>query len=269
MSDKKKEAELALIETYDIVLADGGNAAAILADNMEGLEPQFDRVKIPSGGGIAFEVPGEDGEVEPIRELIGVIVDHHPENNYYEREYDGENVPPDCSSPDAVTGYAPPESPVPWAGQHQDCKTCPLNQWGSGKDGVGKACNNEQRVFLLPPGQLLPLALKLPPTSRKPFMVYMSRLSGKMRRFSSVVTKVTLSKEKSKSGIVYSQANFGQMAVLPPDKAEEMKKFGDSLKAFTRRRPEQDGSADDAPTPDDNTPPAAAATQPPGDDAPF
>ena len=38
-----------------------------------------DRVKIPSGGGLAFELPGEDDEnPESATEIVGVILDHHP-----------------------------------------------------------------------------------------------------------------------------------------------------------------------------------------------
>ena len=45
---------------FDLVTLEGALAEAI-AEEMDGLGTvPFDRVKIPSGGGLAFEIPGED-----------------------------------------------------------------------------------------------------------------------------------------------------------------------------------------------------------------
>ena len=41
---------------------------------------KFDKVKMPSGGGLSFEVINEDGEAEPVKEIIGVVLDHYPIN---------------------------------------------------------------------------------------------------------------------------------------------------------------------------------------------
>ena len=37
---------------------------------------------MPSGGGLSFEVINEDGEAEPVKEIIGVVLDHYPINAY-------------------------------------------------------------------------------------------------------------------------------------------------------------------------------------------
>ena len=36
------------------------NSARAFAEDLEGITPTFEHIKIPAGGGLAFEVPGED-----------------------------------------------------------------------------------------------------------------------------------------------------------------------------------------------------------------
>ena len=38
----------------------GVNFSELLAEELDGLTPTFERIKIPAGGGLAYEVPGED-----------------------------------------------------------------------------------------------------------------------------------------------------------------------------------------------------------------
>ena len=70
-----------------------GELAEAVAEEMDGLGAiPFDKVKIPSGGGLAFEVPGEDEDnPDVVKEIRGVIVDHHPVNAYWFGKYDGNN----------------------------------------------------------------------------------------------------------------------------------------------------------------------------------
>ena len=41
-------------------LAGGVDLHELFSEEMSGLTPSFERIKIPAGGGIAFEVPGDD-----------------------------------------------------------------------------------------------------------------------------------------------------------------------------------------------------------------
>ena len=56
------------------------NAEAIdLQEEMAGLNVSFDRIKVPSGGGLAFEVPGENPDEPDLqKEFRAVILYHHP-----------------------------------------------------------------------------------------------------------------------------------------------------------------------------------------------
>lgn len=207
----------------------------LINENLEGLEPQFPLVKIPSGGGLAFEVPGETDEVESVTELVGVILDHYAVNAYWPEKFTGENTPPVCSSMDGKTGTALPEAPVEWPGQSRDCKTCPLNQFGSDPESGGKACKNMRRVFLLRPGEIFPVMLSLPPTAISPFTAYMTRLLSRGRHFSSVVTRIKLQKTKNKTGITYSVPTFAVAEELSGDTAEGVRRWGEGLRPVMRR----------------------------------
>lgn len=199
-----------------------------LAEEMQGLEIEFDRVKIPSGGGVAFEVPGDNPDSPDVaKELVGVIVDHHPVNARWESKFDGQSNPPVCSSMDGMVGVGIPGG---------NCKTCPYNQYGSDDEGSGKGCKNMHRVYILRDGDVFPMLVTLPPTSIKPFSGFLAkRVLTKGHRSYGVVTKITLKKEKSKTGIEYAEAQFAVTGKLEPEHVEQMRVYSESIKSATRK----------------------------------
>jgi len=229
MAIKKNEAALAVIENFELpVLSD--DMAAAMAEELDGLQLSFPRVKIPSGGGLAFEVPGDDPEnPDTEKEIIGVIVDHHPVNAYWADKYAGGNNPPDCSSMDAKFG-------VDQDGNRKPCDTCPMNQWGSDQEGRGKACKNMHRVYILREGEMLPLLLTLPPTSLKNLSDYIAlRVVSKGMRSYGVVTKVSLKKAQNAGGINYSQAVFALAGKLAPAQVKAMAEYSQGIRSITRQ----------------------------------
>lgn len=207
----KKEELAVKAENFDLVTLSGDLAEAV-QEEMDGLGSiPFDRVKIPSGGGLAFEVPGEtEDDTESLTELVGVILDHNPVNAYWAEKFAGGNESPDCSSYDGKQGV------VRETGECRDCERCPYNQFGS--DGAGKACKNMHRVYILREGNPVPLILTLPPTSLKYLRNYVAKsIILKGFRCWQVITKVTLKKEKSKDGITYSRAAFALVDKLAPE----------------------------------------------------
>lgn len=168
-------------------------------DDCQGLEFSFDRIKIPAGGSTAFEVPGEsEDNVEMVKEITGVILYNHPAFSYYTEKYTGGNNPPECGSFDGVTGHGNPGG---------SCSSCPYNQFGSG-DGQSKACKNRRMLYILQEGELFPQILSLPTGSLKEFTKYVKRQLSKGRRLNQIVTKISLKKATSSSGITFSQAVF-------------------------------------------------------------
>lgn len=202
------------------------NFGNIMAEEMEGLQFNFDRVKIPSGGGIAFEVPTDNpDEPDMTKEILGVIVDHHPINAYWQNKYEGQNSPPDCSSLDGKFGTGILGG---------SCKTCKLNQFGTSEDGKGKVCKNMHRVYLLRSGDLFPILLTLPPTSIKSFSEFLKRIISKGLKSYKVVTKVTLKKVQNSTGIAYSQAQFSIAAILDKEMTDKLESYSLNIKGTTR-----------------------------------
>ena len=68
--------------------------ANVMSEEMDGLSATFERIKIPSGGGIMFEIPGNNpDEPETVKEFSAVILYQHSLNAYYESEYQGGSNP--------------------------------------------------------------------------------------------------------------------------------------------------------------------------------
>jgi hypothetical protein len=150
MESKQKTALAAQSNIGFLSLADT-DFDALLAEELNGLDLSFERIKIPSAGSTVFEVPGEE-EPETVKEFSAVILYHHPLFAYYKSKYTEGNNPPDCGSFDGVCGAGDPGG---------DCKHCPMNQFGTGENG-SKACKNRRRIYVLREGEIFPLLLSLP-----------------------------------------------------------------------------------------------------------
>jgi len=198
-----------------------------IAEELNGLNISLDKIKIPAGGGLAFEVPGEDPESpDSEKEVVGVIVDHYPLNSFWAEKYTGQNVAPECFSTDSRTGIGTPGG---------ECAKCPYNKFGSGEDGQSKACKNAHRLYILRSGELYPVVITIPPTSLKSLSDYLAkRIVTKGLRSYGVVTKLTLKKATNNTGITYSQVQFSLADKLTPEQTEIMKAYGESIRTVTR-----------------------------------
>ncbi len=228
------ETAVAVAEpTFNLpILVNPAEIMEIVRENMGDTDNmRFDRVKIPSGGGLAFEVPGEGEEPEILQDITGIVLDHYKVNAYWVDRFTGANNPPDCSSLDGIAGEGNPGG---------NCANCPLNQWGSATDdkGVatkGKACKNIRRVYILREGEVFPLMLALPPTSLANFNDYMKRISSRNPiPYYGCITRVKLSKAQNAGGIWYSKATFSRVETLKPEERAAMRKYAVSLKNAMR-----------------------------------
>lgn len=197
-------------------------------DELDGFNLSFDKIKIPAGGTTAFEVPGDDPEnPDVVKELKVVIVDQYPINAYYKDAYDGSESAPDCFSCDGHIG-------VNMEGESISCESCPNNKYGTAIDGIGKACKNMRRLYILRSGDTFPMLLTLPATSISPFGKYLQRIVAKGLRPCDVITKIALKKAESKGGITYAQATFVMDEILPPEVKEKVRKYAAEMKNTTR-----------------------------------
>ncbi len=213
MASKKNNAIAPVAENTGF-LTEVVDLAELFSEELDGLRPSFEHVKIPAGGGLAYELPGENPEnPDTEKEFSAVILYHHPINVYYKEKFNGSNNPPDCSSVDGKIGV------LAETGECRECKSCPLAKFGSGENG-GMACKQKRRLYLIREGEVLPMIMTLPTGSLGEFTKYVTRLVTRGMKANSVVTRFTLKRAQNSTGISYSQVVCGVERVLS---AEEKK----------------------------------------------
>ena len=207
-----------------------------LAEDMDGMSVSFQRVKIPGGGVLQFEVPGDDPEnPDYAKYLEGVILYNHATNAYWpEGSEFSDDTPPLCQSADGKTGSGSPGGV---------CAGCRLNKFGSASNGKGKACKNMRTLYLLRSGDVMPLMLSLPPTSIKPFQNFVNSVFTLRRRatYGSLV-QIGLKKEES-GGFTYSVATFKKLRDFTGEELQRVcayaAAFRDQVKESVAERVEQ------------------------------
>lgn len=170
-----------------------GTAVVSWKDKLKGYAQEAAATADASGtGGGGFKIGFKKGKVsydgQPVAgNVLDVIVIHSVmENAFYDTEFDPDNPrSPVCfafgTSEDDMVPHADSKEP-----QHDSCKGCPMNEFGSADKGKGKACKNVRRLALLPAKPLEAGVLegsdvaycKLPVTSGKGFNNYVKRLSN-------------------------------------------------------------------------------------------
>lgn len=207
------------------VIIDGSDfTSEELADEMDGLHLNFQRVKIPAGGSLQFELPGDDPEnPEYARTLEGVIIYNHAANAFWaEGNEEDENETPLCSAVDGKLGCGEPGG---------DCITCALNKFGSGENGKGKACKNTRVLYLLCDGEFMPMQITLPPTSIKPFNdFYNIAFATRRRGICGSVVSIGLKRVDNGSN-TYSIATFKKLYDFSGEKLSQSKAYSESFKA--------------------------------------
>ena len=196
-------------------------------EELSGLDNEFERIKIPAGGGTMFEFPsGNPDETDMVKEFSAVILYHHPMYIFYSSKFNGSNNPPDCLSVDGITGAGIPGG---------KCTNCPKNKFGSSENG-SKACKNKHQMYLLKENEIFPVVLSLPTSSNKEFSRYIKRLLSRGKKSDSVVTKFSLKKAVNKTGISYSQVQFSVARELDIKEIELIKQYAEQVKSYAQSK---------------------------------
>jgi hypothetical protein len=182
---------------------------------------KLDRVKIPSGGGTAWEIPTLDGKGDIAKVLEVVIVAAQDIRAYYASKYSGEKVPPDCFSMDCIVGVGNPGG---------GCSECAWSQWGTAVDQDdnptdGQACSQRKLMICLGKDSTLPFVVSIPPGSLSNMTKYLMRLSGASLPFYAVVTNLALEKVDSGGGIPYSTVKPEYVRTLTGDEIAGVKSY--------------------------------------------
>jgi len=181
--------------------------AEALRESMQGEQItawDFDRVKVPAGGGTTWTIPTIEGD-QDVKAFTGIIAYTQMRRSFWARgmEESGGGTPPDCSSADAMIGTG-----IRWeedTNEPHDCSTCRWAMFGSDARGVGQACKQARFLFIQRDGQFLPLLLSVPPSSLKSVKQYLLQLAGRGKSAAEAVTRFELVKTKNQGGIAYSQ----------------------------------------------------------------
>lgn len=297
MAQQKKNTALAVMNDFQIVSRYDGmtpEEREELQDQLEDLDQESGiacrKIKIPSGGGTAYEVQGDDDDdTDPMKAITGVVVFTHRLSGYWPNAYGSSNNPedklPTCASMDGKTGIVQIGER---AGEVVTCETCPWNQYGtardqSGNQARGKACKNMRRLYILMDGDPNLYLLTVPPTSIKDVNKQLAKILASGTPYTSMIVGFTLEKAQNNNGVAYSKVVVKKKGLLPQDAAAQVLQLRNQIKAQYQSMaltlneyaaaPAQGtpvGAAEDtAPTGDGTTPAFEEAPPTDGGELPF
>lgn len=231
-----QENNTALTERKPFLLPDvvsGGDFSQDeLAEDMDGLNLGFQRIKIPGGGQLMFELPSDDPDnPDYAKTLEGVIVYSHNSNAYWPEghEYD-DNTPPQCASMDGKLGIGCPGGL---------CANCPNNVFGSDPKGKGKLCKNMRVIYLLQSGGFMPVQISLPPTSIRPYTDFVNAaFLARRRGVCGSVIQIGL-KKMNNGKDDYSVATFKRLYDFTGEELAKIRAYSDSFKEQAKLIQEQ------------------------------
>ncbi len=202
----------------------------IIRDNQAG-QPLSDRdlgrVTIPPQGMTKWVISGVGGD-QYVDAIEGVVVHIGTPRAYWSKsmEEDG-RTPPDCSSPDGITGIAAPGGGVDWT--TRKCIDCPFNVFGTSRTGsqTGKACKEQRLLYVLRPENFLPMVVQVPVTSIPAVTKYVTQLSTIPKSYKRVHTSLTL--EKVDGPPPYSRIVVQLAGDVDKETAPKLKQYVDNV----------------------------------------
>lgn len=231
-----KAAELGIT-----ALSGGSEAIELLQEALAGEAltlGDMERIKWPTGGTTKFErtVLGNSEMVDAIE---GVIVHQGMSRAFWTDPNPTEGTPPDCKSPDAKFGYGSPGDELRAQTPPQGCDVCPNGQFGSSKNPNSpnaQACKLTRDFFMLAKGGgMLPLLVSIPPASLAGGKGYIVELASHGIRYYTVVTRLTLTKEKSKAGQAFAKAELSMVGHLDDESSAGVAEYRELMAPAFRR----------------------------------
>jgi hypothetical protein len=192
----------------------------------------FKVVKVPSGELNSWVVT-KGGEETSVRELVGVVVAIRQRRSFWQGEGDPDGSFPDCTSADGKTpqpgGMYAPDGEMGASNPRGTCKTCPMYQRGSDKNGASK-CREQRLFFLMVNGAMFPTVVQVPRTSIKGARGYAMELAEDGLPYYSVETAMGLTKAKNTEGTAYNKITFRSAGKLTEAERQAAQVFGQEIK---------------------------------------
>jgi hypothetical protein len=205
-----KTTDIATVQTYAVMEAAPREIAEMLQEASGGqrVSPfDLDVIKVPSGQGAPmWAVQTLDGE-DAVKSIEGIMILSRTIRSWWETSIDesGGGSAPDCSSQDGQIGVGAPKGHPDFVeGNYEvrfdtngeeirrgrfSCAACPLAEFGSDARGRGQACKQNLLVFMLRPESVIPMVIKVPPSSIKVMRNFILSMSGRgIKPFGAVIT---------------------------------------------------------------------------------
>lgn len=90
-------------------------------------------------------------------------------------------------------------------------------------------------MFVIRPGNIIPIMLALPPTSLQPAKQYFLRLANAGKHYSAVLTRFGLVEDKNGDGVKYSKVVLTKVADLTPEQAQVFRTMSDTMRPWLER----------------------------------
>ena len=259
----------------DLESQDQEALAEAITENLgdEGISvSDLERFKLVSGG-VRQWVSGLTGDM--MESIQGIILYFTRPRAYWSQSIDdsGGAAPPDCSSTDGKIGVGFPGG---------DCALCPLNVFGSHRNGRGKACQEKELLYVLPKDRLLPFIIQAPATSLRSMHGYKVSLINNEapRPYWKVETEFPLERVDAEP-FPYSRIIPMMVAPVSPEHVPILKAYRDAivpkLRQYVAQNPEEifnefneeDRPPETAPDPETPADPADPfdGVEPPGDES--
>lgn len=178
----------------------------------------FERAVNPASGEAQWKMEDLDGSMTRFNDVEGIVIFHKMTRSYWKTKFKGGGTPPDCASEDGLEGVGNPGG---------TCSKCPFSKFGSGENN-SQACRQIKQLFLLREGEILPVLINLSPiNSEKATTFFLRLLSRKQLAFNQVITKITMSPDKSNSGYDYGDVKMAMVEQIPPEASDQIEGLTD------------------------------------------
>lgn len=189
------------------------------------------RIRVPAGGGTAWQVPTLSGPKNQ-DSVRGVIIAWSPVRAFWPDALGtgAGNQPPACTSNDGERGIGNPGG---------DCESCPFNAFHTANDGAGngKACREARGLLFLGEGELMPYYLPAPTMSIRPLKAYFMQLASRAKPYHSVVTELHLIQAQNATKITYSQIEPRMVRELDADEIAALEGYRAAVVPAITSRP--------------------------------
>lgn len=192
------------------------------------------RVKTPAGGGTLWNISGPSG-MESLKEIQGILCYYQKCGILWPAFDPTANSLPVLRTWDLITaeqiGPIPPDMVETLEAcridaRHFSWSKCGYNQWGTGKNGVGKRCREQRMMFILTHNSQFPIMVTIQPGSLKTITKFINSLclQSQIPHYYQAVISLSLESVVNRGGQPFSRIVPKLIGQLSDEDGEVVKK---------------------------------------------